>query len=77
MQIAGGVEMSSINTDALFIEHDGIPEGGCSDILEFESAEVELPLRTRCINSMPEIVIAALLNRLKPSISFVLDLMFQ
>ncbi|MDB5780935.1 MAG: hypothetical protein JWQ50_850 [Caballeronia mineralivorans] len=31
----------------------------------------------RCINSMPEIVVAALLNRLKPSITFVLDLMLR
>ena len=35
------------------------------------------PLRIRCVNSMPEIVIAALLNRLKPSIAFVLDLMWR
>jgi hypothetical protein len=29
----------------------------------------------RCVNSMPEIVVAALLNRLNPSITLVLDLM--
>jgi hypothetical protein len=34
-------------------------------------------LRIRCINSIPEIVVAALLNRLKPTIAFVLDLMFR
>jgi hypothetical protein len=31
-------------------------------------------LRMRCINSVPEIVGAALLNRLNPIITFVLDL---
>jgi hypothetical protein len=31
-------------------------------------------VRMRCINSMREIVVAALLNRLNPSITFVLDL---
>ncbi|KKB60909.1 hypothetical protein WM40_26395 [Robbsia andropogonis] len=31
----------------------------------------------RCINSMPEIVTTVFLNRLKPSITFVLDLMFR
>src|SRR5882757_5910497 len=31
----------------------------------------------RCINSMPEIVVAAPLNRLKPSMTFVRDLMFR
>jgi len=35
------------------------------------------PLRMRCINSTPAIVVAALLNPLKPSITFVLDLMFR
>ncbi len=35
------------------------------------------PLRMRCINSMPETVAKAFLNRLKPSITFVLDLMFR
>ena len=44
VQIAGGVEMSSINTDALFIEHDGIPDVERSGILEPESTEVELTL---------------------------------
>lgn len=34
------------------------------------------PLRMRCINSMPEIVVAALLNRLKPRITFVLVIRF-
>ena len=35
------------------------------------------PLRMRCISLMPEIVVAALLNRLKPSITFVRDLMLR
>jgi hypothetical protein len=35
------------------------------------------PLRMRCVNSTPEIVVAAFLNRLKPSIAFVLDLTFR
>src|SRR5579864_8897949 len=35
------------------------------------------PLRMRCVNSIPEIVVAALLNRLNPSIKFVLDLMWR
>jgi putative transposase len=34
-------------------------------------------LRMRYVNSMPEIVVAALLNRLRPSITFVLDLMWR
>jgi hypothetical protein len=34
-------------------------------------------LRIRSVSSMPEIVVAALLNRLKPSITFVLDLMWR
>jgi len=44
VQITGGVEMSSINTDALFIEHDGIPDVERNGILEPESTEVELTL---------------------------------
>ena len=44
VQIAGGVEMSSINADALFIEHDGIPDVERSGILEPESTEVKLTL---------------------------------
>ena len=36
--------MSSINTDALFIEHDGIPDVERSGILEPESTEVKLTL---------------------------------
>jgi hypothetical protein len=43
-QIAGGVEMSSINMDALLIEQDGIPDSERSGILEPESTEVELTL---------------------------------
>ena len=35
------------------------------------------PLRMRCVNWMPEILVAAFLNRLKPSIAFVLDLTFR
>jgi hypothetical protein len=35
------------------------------------------PLRIRCTNSTPEIVVAALLDRLKSSITFVLDLMWR
>jgi hypothetical protein len=44
VQIAGGVEMSSINADALFIEHDGFPDVERGGILEPESTEVELTL---------------------------------
>jgi len=44
VQIAGGAEMSVIKKDALFIEQDGIPDGGRSGILEPESTEVELTL---------------------------------
>ena len=44
VQIAGGVEMSSINTDTLLIEQDDIPNGGRCGILEPESTEVELTL---------------------------------
>jgi len=40
-------------------------------------ARLDYSLRMRCINSIPAIVVAALLNRLKPSITFVLDLMFR
>jgi hypothetical protein len=35
------------------------------------------PLRMRCVTSIPEMVIAVLLKRLKPSITFVLELMLQ
>jgi hypothetical protein len=44
VQIAGGVEMSSINMDALLIEQDRIPDVERSGIPEPESTEVELTL---------------------------------
>jgi hypothetical protein len=44
VQIADGIEMSSINMDALFIEHDGIPDVERSGILELESTKVELTI---------------------------------
>ena len=72
VQMGGVAEMFLIDVDTLSIEQDNIPDGGRSDVLE---DEVELPLRMRCINSMPEIVVAALLNRLNPSITFLMDLM--
>ena len=72
MKIGGVADIFLIDKDTLSIEQDNIPDGGRSDVLE---DEVELPLRMRCINSMPEIVVAALLNRLNPSITLVLDLM--
>ena len=74
VQIGGVAEMFFIDMDTLSIEKDNIPDGGRSDVIECESGEVELPLRMRCINSVSEIVVAALFNRLDPSITFVLDL---
>ena len=44
VQIAGEAKISSINKDTLFIEQDGIPDGGRSVILEPESTEIELTL---------------------------------
>lgn len=44
VQTAGEAETSPIHKDALFIEQDSIPDGGCSSILESESAEIELTL---------------------------------
>ena len=44
VQIAGGVEICSINKDTLFIEQDRIPDRGHSGILGPESTEVELTL---------------------------------
>jgi hypothetical protein len=47
--------MLPIDIDTLSIEQDGAPDSGRSDILEPDHGEVELPLRMRCVNSMPEI----------------------
>jgi hypothetical protein len=44
VQIGGVAEMFLIDKDALSIEQDHIPNGGRSDVLGRESAEVELPL---------------------------------
>jgi len=63
--------------DTLAIEQDGISDGRRSGIFEPVNGEVELPLRMRCLNSIPALVVAALLNRLKSSITFVLALMFD
>jgi hypothetical protein len=57
VQVDGVVEVLLIHMDTLSIEQDSIPDGGRSRILEAESAEVELPLRMRCINSMREEVL--------------------
>src|SRR5258708_16619691 len=50
---------------------------GAAESLSPRAERSNWPLRMRCINSMREIVVAAFLNRLKPSITFVLDLMFR
>ena len=50
---------------------------GAAVSLSLRPEKSNCPFRMRCINSIPEIVVAALLNRLKPSITFVLDLMFR
>ena len=47
VQIVGGAEMSLINKDTLFIEQDGIPDGGRSGILESENTEVERLCRSK------------------------------
>ena len=44
VQIGGVAEMYLIDMDTLSIEQNKIPGGGCSDVLERESGEVELPL---------------------------------
>ena len=44
VQIAGSTEMLIINMDTLLIEQDSIPDVGYFDVLELESAEIELSL---------------------------------
>jgi hypothetical protein len=63
--------------EPLLIQEDIIPNGGRCGVLEPDRAGGELLLANASINSMPEIVVAALLNRSKPSITLVLDLMFR
>jgi hypothetical protein len=50
---------------------------GIAPSLRSSVARLNCLLRMRCINSIPEIVVAALLNRFKPSMTFVRDLMFR
>jgi hypothetical protein len=50
---------------------------GIAVFLKSSVERLNCPLRMRCINSMPEIVVAALLNRLRPGMTFVRDLMFR
>lgn len=50
---------------------------GVSVSLRSSGARLKRPLRMRYINSIPAIVVAALLNRFKRSMTFVQDLIFR
>jgi hypothetical protein len=77
VQIAGRAKTYPINKVPLFIGKDRSPDCGRSGVIEPERAEVELTLANAMHQLDAEIVVAAFQNRLKPSITFVLDLMLR
>nr|WP_028220822.1 hypothetical protein [Paraburkholderia oxyphila] len=62
VQMGMSVETRPYRQDTLPIGQDSIPYGRRNGFLQAELREIALPLA----NSIPEIVVAALLNRLKP-----------
>ncbi|MDR6203951.1 hypothetical protein QF025_002671 [Paraburkholderia graminis] len=77
VQIGGPDEIFVIERIANQADRTAFQAAGAVVSLRPSFARLNWPLRMRCINSMPERVIAAFLNRLKPSIAFVRDLMFR
>ena len=58
-------------------ERTAFQTAGAVISLRRSCVRLNCPLRMRCINSTPATVIAAFLNCLKPSMTFVLDLMLR
>jgi hypothetical protein len=54
-----------------------ISNGRCGGVFEVDRCEIKLAFANPMDCSIPEIVVAALVNRLKPSMTFVRDLMFR
>jgi hypothetical protein len=75
VQIGKRVEKLPIGSIPYRADRTAFHTAGATASLRPSFARSNWPLRMRCVNSIPEIVIAALLNRLNPSITFVLDSM--
>ncbi len=56
------------------MERTAVQTAGAVVSLSRRRARPDCPVRMRCINSIPGVVFAALPKRLKPSMTFVLDL---
>jgi transposase len=76
VQICKPVENFHIGRIPYRVNGTAFHTAGAAASLRPSFARLNWSLRMRCINSMPDTVVAALLNRLKPSITFVLDLMW-
>jgi len=77
VQIGKQVEKLSIGRVTYRVDRTVFHTAGAVASLRPSSVRSNWPLRMRCVNSIPEIVVAALLNRLNPSITYVLDLMWR
>ena len=77
VQIAVVIEEVNFNRIAYWAERTTSQTVGVAASFRSTVARLNWPLRIRWISSIPEIVVAALLNRLKPSMTFVRDLMLR
>jgi hypothetical protein len=77
VQIGKPVEKFRISRIPYRVDRTAFHTAGAAASLRPSFERSNWPLRIRCVSSMPEIVVAALLNRLKPSMTFVLDLMWR
>lgn len=77
VQIGKRVEKWPIGRITYRVDRTAFHTAGAVASLRLSSVRSNWPLRMRCVNSIPDIVVAALLNRLNPSITFVLDLMWR
>jgi hypothetical protein len=77
VQIGKEVEKFPIERITYRVDRTAFHTAGAVASLRPSSVRSNWPLRMRCVNSIPEIVVAALLNRFNPGIAFVLDLMWR
>lgn len=75
VQIGSFDEISDMSRIPYQAERTEFQTAGAAVSLSRKLVSENCPLRMRCINSMPASVIAALLKRLKPSMTLVRNLM--
>jgi len=77
VHIAKMIEEDGFDRIAYRAERTVFQTSGVVLFLKCNPARLNCPLRMRCINSIPASVSEAVLKRLKPSMTFVRDLMLR